>query len=553
VWAIPTRHFFSGDRKMRKYVGLLFGMFMAVTAFGQRAPVTSPAVSALTSTPAITIGAGTADSADFPTTGMHQLDVELDLGTVTGSYTTCTMQAKTLLNGTYYTIGSAASVTIASNTHPMWLVQAPLATTVSTSSANDFGGRTKFTFACSGAYGTSIAAPVITVLASPAVPGGSGGGGSNAAAGLTGNAVPSSAGYTAANVGGNLTGLTATNNGGKISIDANITGGSTGNGAASNTGAAVPVQADYVGGNLAGNLVGIAAYTDAGSSGLGVHVANTVVENMAQVNGTTADTNSGTKSAGTLRVVIATDQPQLTNKLLVTPDLPTGASTSALQTTGNTSLSNIDTSTSAIGAKTDAKNAATDTTSVSVVALLKELSSLAQVLGQTTMSASTAVAIASDQSAVPVKGAAAIGAAAGAPVTVGALSAGTSNVVAYVADPCQTSQVLTVSGSITASTQVITGTAAKIVTICGEPYIFVNGTATNWAMVEGTGSVCATNTAKNFGGGTTAAAGPNFVANQGQILGSNFAAYISTVAGDNICLLLSAANQVNYNIRYVVQ
>lgn len=34
----------------------------------------------------------------------------------------------------------------------------------------------------------------------------------------------------------------------------------------------------------------------------------------------TADTNSGNKSAGTLRVVIATDQPALTNKLLVTPD-----------------------------------------------------------------------------------------------------------------------------------------------------------------------------------------------------------------------------------------
>lgn len=42
--------------------------------------------------------------------------------------------------------------------------------------------------------------------------------------------------------------------------------------------------------------------------------------NILQVNGTTADTNSGTKSAGTMRVVIATDQPQLTNKLLVTPD-----------------------------------------------------------------------------------------------------------------------------------------------------------------------------------------------------------------------------------------
>lgn len=39
--------------------------------------------------------------------------------------------------------------------------------------------------------------------------------------------------------------------------------------------------------------------------------------------GTTVDVNSGTKSAGTQRVVLATDQPQLTNKLLVTPDANT--------------------------------------------------------------------------------------------------------------------------------------------------------------------------------------------------------------------------------------
>jgi hypothetical protein len=41
--------------------------------------------------------------------------------------------------------------------------------------------------------------------------------------------------------------------------------------------------------------------------------------NVTQWNGTTVDTNSGTKSAGTLRVVLATDQPQLTNALKVDP------------------------------------------------------------------------------------------------------------------------------------------------------------------------------------------------------------------------------------------
>lgn len=57
----------------------------------------------------------------------------------------------------------------------------------------------------------------------------------------------------------------------------------------------------------------------AGSATIGALTANQSI-NAAQLAGTTTDTNSGNKSAGTLRVVLATDQPALTNKLLVTPD-----------------------------------------------------------------------------------------------------------------------------------------------------------------------------------------------------------------------------------------
>lgn len=63
--------------------------------------------------------------------------------------------------------------------------------------------------------------------------------------------------------------------------------------------------------------------------------------NVAQVAGTTTDTNSGVKSAGTIRVVLATDQPQLTNKLLVTPDsvaLPANQSINESQINGVTPL-----------------------------------------------------------------------------------------------------------------------------------------------------------------------------------------------------------------------
>lgn len=70
----------------------------------------------------------------------------------------------------------------------------------------------------------------------------------------------------------------------------------------------------------------------------------TTSSNVAQLAGTTTDTNSGNKSAGTLRVVLATDQPQLTNKLLVTPDsvaLPANQSVNISQIAGTTTSVNV--------------------------------------------------------------------------------------------------------------------------------------------------------------------------------------------------------------------
>jgi hypothetical protein len=86
--------------------------------------------------------------------------------------------------------------------------------------------------------------------------------------------------------------------------------------------------------------------------------------NVHQVNGTTADTNSGTKSAGTLRVVLATDQPALTNKLLVTPDaLPANQSVNVAQVAGTaTSVNsgNKDAGTIRTVVATDQPNLTTD-------------------------------------------------------------------------------------------------------------------------------------------------------------------------------------------------
>ncbi len=63
----------------------------------------------------------------------------------------------------------------------------------------------------------------------------------------------------------------------------------------------------------------------------------------AFLGGTAADGNSGNKSAQTQRVVIATDQPALTNKLLVTPDsvaLPANQSVNQAQVAGTTTSVN---------------------------------------------------------------------------------------------------------------------------------------------------------------------------------------------------------------------
>ncbi len=94
---------------------------------------------------------------------------------------------------------------------------------------------------------------------------------------------------------------------------------------------------------FAPDVVAVGASLPAGSNTIGAvsQASGPWTENLTQIAGTAVDTNSGTKSAGTQRVVIATDQPQLTNALKVDGSavtqpvsasslpLPTGAATSA--------------------------------------------------------------------------------------------------------------------------------------------------------------------------------------------------------------------------------
>lgn len=116
-------------------------------------------------------------------------------------------------------------------------------------------------------------------------------------------------------------------------------------------------------------------------------------------------------------------------------------------------------------------------------------------------------------------------------------------------DPCKMATASQYTISLTANTQIITGTASKQTYICS--INIVVAAATNVAIVEGTGSTCGTGTA-GMAGGSTAATGWNFAANGGLTLGNGDSWVIKTAtAADNVCILVSAANQVSGSIKYV--
>lgn len=124
-----------------------------------------PPVGYTVDNPIATIAGATIASTPTATTGASAAHITWVFGTVAGTYTGCTVQAKTSYDGTnFLNLGSAAAVTVTSNTINAWDIyqQAPVTTgvtttAVSSTAAPGFGQLTGYTFACS-AYGTS--APV---------------------------------------------------------------------------------------------------------------------------------------------------------------------------------------------------------------------------------------------------------------------------------------------------------------------------------------------------------------------------------------------------------
>ena len=120
-------------------------------------------------------------------------------------------------------------------------------------------------------------------------------------------------------------------------------------------------------------------------------------------------------------------------------------------------------------------------------------------------------------------------------------------------DPCKGLTKLYASISQTGNTQLVAGTASKKIYVCS--IHVVAAAATNVAVVEGTGSVCATGTAGVSGfGGATAATGWNFAANGGIALGNGDSSLgAEGTSGDNLCIYNSGSGQVSGGISYVVE
>jgi len=126
----------------------------------------------LTDTPAMTITTAASYSTPTTTTGAREVHVQFLFGTVAGSYSACTVQAMTSLDGTkYYNIGAAETVTVSSATGNVWnyIDTVGSTTTASTTTATAFGKYTKFYLACDS-YGTSAPVTITAIYYSASSP-----------------------------------------------------------------------------------------------------------------------------------------------------------------------------------------------------------------------------------------------------------------------------------------------------------------------------------------------------------------------------------------------
>lgn len=205
-----------------------------------------------------------------------------------------------------------------------------------------------------------------------------------------------------------------------------------------------------------------------GGSGGDASAANQIAGNntLTAINGKTPALGQATMAASS-PVVIASDQSAIPVTMAA---VPTGGSTAALQTTGNTSLNSIDTKTPA--------------------------------LGQAAMVSSVPVVIASNQSNLPVAiVAGTIGAPAGSVVTV--QGAGATGTVQPIVSTSPNGQAAGIYGTYTAYGYA--RVSDEPTQVFGDPFDTLD-TTNQWTLKTSTGTATATNSALTVASSTTASA-----------------------------------------------
>jgi hypothetical protein len=117
--------------------------------------------------------------------------------------------------------------------------------------------------------------------------------------------------------------------------------------------------------------------------------------------------------------------------------------------------------------------------------------------------------------------------------------------------PIQCNQSVAISSAT--SVQIVTAANANMrVVVCNVSLGSIGGSS--FSIVEGTGSVCATNI-KAMGGGTTAAAGWGIAANGSPVqFGSGLGPVMSTqVLGDNVCLIVAGTGPLAGTVAFEQQ
>jgi len=284
--------------------------------------------------------------------------------------------------------------------------------------------------------------------------------------------------------------------------------------------------------------------------------------NVSQINGVTPLMGNGVTGTGSPRMTIASDQTAFSVNAVQsgpwTVQPGNTANTTAWKVDGSAvtqpvSLASVpshavtnagtfpvqateaDGANTTLGAKADAKSTATDTTSISIMAVLKQVSASVQAIatsiagsltigtlpneGQQTMANSISVAIASDQT---------------------------------FADACDKRAKTSIPFSISSATttQLVAQSASNKLYVCA--FHIVVGAANNVALVEDDTSACASPTA-GMAGGTTAATGWNFAANGGLTLGNGQGTVMVTAATNRfVCLITSGTAQTSGSMSYVL-